>query len=77
MPIELHERLSEFSYRYGVTREGERRLKAAGLSAVPFQPNLIQEASVGFDVAFNIQGMPLMIHATIPPGLDDRKVAAC
>ncbi|WP_420969561.1 hypothetical protein [Bradyrhizobium sp. B120] len=62
MPIELHERLSEFSYGYGVTREVEGRLKAAGLSAVPFLPSLIQEASVGFDVAFNVQGLPLMIQ---------------
>jgi hypothetical protein len=62
MPIELHERLSEFSYGYGVTREVERRLKVAGLSAIPFLPSLIQEASIGFDVAFNVRGIPLMIQ---------------
>ncbi|WP_157113609.1 hypothetical protein [Bradyrhizobium embrapense] len=62
MPIELHERPSEFSYGYGVTREVERRLKSAGLSAVPFLLSLIQEAAVGFDVAFNVRGIPLMIQ---------------
>ncbi len=62
MPIELHERLSEFSYGYGVTREVENRLKAVGLSAVPFLPSLLQEGSLGFDVAFKLRGAPLMIQ---------------
>lgn len=62
MPIELHERLSEFSYGYGVTREIERKLKVAGLSAVPFLPSLIHEGSLGFDVAFKVQGVALMIQ---------------
>ncbi|MET4519782.1 hypothetical protein [Bradyrhizobium sp. I1.7.5] len=62
MPIELHERLSEFSYGYGITREVENRLRATGLSAVPFLPSLVQEASLGFDVAFNVRGVPLMIQ---------------
>jgi hypothetical protein len=62
MPIQLHERLSEFSYGYGVTREFEGMLTAAGLAAVPFMPNLIHEAKLGFDVGFNRPGKPLLIQ---------------
>ncbi|WP_143240199.1 hypothetical protein [Agrobacterium sp. DSM 25558] len=62
MPIQLHERLSEFSYGYGVTREFERSLAAQGLSAVPFLPSLLHEAQLGFDVGFNRVGVPLMIQ---------------
>jgi hypothetical protein len=35
MPVELHERLSEFSYGYGVTREVEGKLRSQGFSATP------------------------------------------
>lgn len=62
MPIELHERLSEFSYGYGVTREVERQLRSQGLSVTPFLPSLIHEATLGFDVAFNRPGTPLMLQ---------------
>lgn len=62
MPIELHERLSEFSYGYGVTREVEERLTRQGLKAVPFLPSLLHEGSLGFDVAFDIRGTALMIQ---------------
>ena len=62
MPVELHERLSEFSYGYGVTRETERRLRSAGLRATPFLPSLIHEASIGCDVAFRRPGAPLLLQ---------------
>lgn len=60
--IELHDHLSEFSYGYGVTRETEQLLATAGLVATPFQPNLVQEAEVGFDVAFQAPGVLLMLQ---------------
>ncbi|MGS1096332.1 hypothetical protein ACVCNR_17370 (plasmid) [Aquamicrobium terrae] len=62
MPVELHERLSEFSYGYGVTREVERRLRQQGLRATPFLPSLLHEASLGFDVAFDRPGTPLLLQ---------------
>ena len=60
--IELHERLSEFSYGYGVTREVERLLLSLGVRTVPFQPSLLQEKQVGFDAAFNKAGVPLLLQ---------------
>jgi uncharacterized protein Ymh len=42
--IDLHERLSEFSYGYGVTREVEALLMSVGLHATPFLPSLLHEA---------------------------------
>lgn len=60
--INLHERLSEFSYGYGVTREMERRLAAAGVHATPFLPSLLHEASLGFDVAFAGPGQVVMLQ---------------
>lgn len=60
--INLHERLSEFSYGYGVTREVEHRLAGAGLRATPFLPSLLHEASVGFDVAFSGPGQVVMLQ---------------
>jgi hypothetical protein len=62
MPIQLHERLSEFSYGYGVTREVEQSLIAQGLNAVPFLPSLLHEAKLGFDVGFNKVGIPLLLQ---------------
>jgi hypothetical protein len=62
--IELHERLSEFSYSYGVTREVERLLAGIGIRAVPFLPSLLHEANLGFDVGFNYNrpGAVLMLQ---------------
>lgn len=60
--IELHERLSEFSYGYGVTREVERLLEGLGVHTVPFLPSLIQENEVAFDVGFNGRGVPLLLQ---------------
>lgn len=60
--VDLHERLSEFSYGYGVTREVEKLLASVGLNAVPFLPSLLQEATLGFDVGFNKKGAPLLIQ---------------
>jgi len=62
MPVELHERLSEFSYGYGVTREAEAALASVGLRAVPFLPNLLHEAVLGFDVGFDRPGAPLLLQ---------------
>lgn len=60
--IELHERLSEFSYGYGISREVERLLAARGVSAVPFMPSLLQEKKLGFDVSFSGGGIPLLLQ---------------
>lgn len=62
MPTNLHERLSEFSYGYGVTREVETRIQARGLRVTPFLPSLVQEAQLGFDVAFNAPGYPILLQ---------------
>lgn len=62
MAIDLHERLSEFSYGYGVTRETEALLTQVGLRAVPFLPSLLHEAELGFDVAFDKPGAALMLQ---------------
>lgn len=62
MPVELHERLSEFSYGYGVTRETESYLRSVGLRTTPFLPSLIHEASIGCDVAFQKPGFPLFLQ---------------
>jgi hypothetical protein len=62
MPVELHERLSEFSYGYGVTREVERELRSQELSATPFLPSLLHEAKLGFDVGFKRVGAPLLLQ---------------
>jgi hypothetical protein len=60
--IDLHERLSEYSYGYGITRETEKLLKNNGIRAVPFLPNLIQEKDLGFDVGFNRPGVALLFQ---------------
>jgi BMFP domain-containing protein YqiC len=60
--IRLHERLSEFSYGYGVTREVEELLAGVGIKATPFLPSLLHEASLGFDVAFSGSGAVVMLQ---------------
>lgn len=60
--VELHERLSEFSYGYGVTREVEGLLAGIGLRPVPFLPSLLHEADLGFDVGFDKPGAALMLQ---------------
>src|SRR5262252_6633949 len=60
--IDLHERLSEFSYGYGVTREIEKLLQSIGIHTAPFFPSLLQEAQLGFDVAFNKPGAALLVQ---------------
>jgi hypothetical protein len=39
MPVDLHQRLSEFSYGYGVTREVEQLLVSVGIHSTPFMPS--------------------------------------
>lgn len=60
--INLHERLSEFSYGYGVTREVENLLAQAGYQVTPFLPSLVHEAKLGFDVSFKDPGFTLMLQ---------------
>lgn len=62
MVVDLHERLSEFSYGYGATREAEAVLRANGLVATPFLPSLIHEKDIGFDVGFNAVGLVLLLQ---------------
>lgn len=62
MPVDLHQRLSEFSYGYGVTREVERLLQSVGLRTTPFLPSLLQEKKLAFDVAFDRPGAPLLLQ---------------
>ena len=60
--INLHERLSEFSYGYGVTREFENLLAPIGLHATPYFPNLRQESKLGFDVGFKTCGCVVLFQ---------------
>ncbi|TAL32093.1 MAG: hypothetical protein EPN98_14890 [Phenylobacterium sp.] len=76
--IDLHERLSEFSYGFGATREAEAALRSVGVTATPFLPSLIHEKVLGFDVAFDRPGAVLMLqfklgqqmkrYRSVPPG---------
>lgn len=52
----LDEKLSEFSYGYGVTREIEDDFASRGLRAVPFFPSLLHEGKLGYDVRFDLPG---------------------
>lgn len=60
--IRLHERLSEFSFGYGVTDETRQLLGSVGWQSAPFLPSLIHEKEVGFDVAFSKPGAVLMLQ---------------
>ncbi len=60
--IDLRERLSEFSYGYGITREVEVLLANVGLATTPFLPSLLHEASLGFDVAFSKPGAVMLLQ---------------
>jgi|SRR5450631_335348 hypothetical protein len=60
--IDLHERLSEFSFGYGVSREVEGLLASVGLHATPFLPSLLHEAELGFDVAFEDRGRVVVLQ---------------
>lgn len=68
--IELDERLSEFSYGYGVTRAVENVLKSVGIRAVPFLPSLVHEKVVGFDVGFKLRGTALLLQFKLGQNLD-------
>ncbi|MCP3379440.1 hypothetical protein NLM31_03155 [Bradyrhizobium sp. CCGUVB4N] len=68
--IELHERLSEFSYGYGATREAEDLLLSVGIKTVPFLPSLIQEKDLGFDVSFSKPGVPLLLQFKLGQSLE-------
>jgi len=62
MPFDLHQRLSEFSYGYGVTREIQALLESIGLRSTPFLPSLLHEAKIGCDVYFDRPGVALLIQ---------------
>ena len=62
MPIDIHQRLSEFSYGYGITREIQAYLNSVGLRTVPFLPSLLHEAKIGCDVHFDRPGAVLLIQ---------------
>ena|SRR5437879_1533597 len=63
--IDLHERLSEFSYGYGVTRDVEQLLASVGIRTVPFLPSLLQEKQIGFDVGFGERGVPCSSNSSL------------
>jgi hypothetical protein len=60
--INLHERLSEFSYGFGVTREAQSLLEGIGLRPTPFMPNLLHEEELGFDVGFKDRGRVVVLQ---------------
>ncbi|WP_371349135.1 hypothetical protein [Ancylobacter sp. IITR112] len=60
--INLHERLSEFSYGFGVTREVQSLLEGIGLRPTPFLPNLLHEEELGFDVGFEDRGRVVILQ---------------
>lgn len=62
MPLDLRQRLSEFSYGYGITREVQAHLESIGLRPVPFLPSLLHEAEIGCDVHFDRPGIALLIQ---------------
>ena len=68
--IELGERLSEFSYGYGVTRAVEKCLESVGIKTTPFLPSLIHEKEIGFDVGFNKPGAVLMLQFKLGQSLE-------
>ncbi|WP_420556390.1 hypothetical protein [Roseovarius sp.] len=62
MPLDLRQRLSEFSYGYGITREVQAYLEMVGFRPVPFLPNLLHEAEIGCDVYFEKPGVALLLQ---------------
>lgn len=66
----LNERLSEYAYGFGATTEALALLRSVGVHAVPFLPNLIHEAEVGFDVSFSAPGTLLMLQFKLGHQLD-------
>lgn len=58
----MDERLSEFAYGYGVTRELEDLISFAGYQCIPFLPNLIHENSLGYDVKLSAAGTVLLVQ---------------
>lgn len=68
--IELNERLSEFSYGYGVTRAVERCLADIGIKTTPFLPSLIHEETLGFDVGFKKSGAAILLQFKLGQSLE-------
>jgi hypothetical protein len=62
MPVDLHQRLSEFSYGYGVSREVEQLLAMVGIHTTQFMPSLLHEKKVAFDVGFDKPGAVLLLQ---------------
>lgn len=76
MVINLSERLSEFSYGYGVTREIEFLLRSVGCEATPFLPSLIHEEELGFDVGFSKPGKVVLAQFKLGQELKRFRLAA-
>ncbi|QIO54586.1 hypothetical protein HA461_25685 (plasmid) [Rhizobium leguminosarum bv. trifolii] len=60
--IDLHERLSEYSYGFGATREALSLLESVGLTPTPFLPNLLHEEELGFDVGLKDRGRVVVLQ---------------
>jgi len=60
--INLQERLSDFSYGFGVTRETLALMNSVGLSSTPFLPSLLHEKEIGFDVGFKDNGRVVILQ---------------
>lgn len=56
---------TEFSYGYAFT-ENLIRWSAAGPTAAPVFPNLVQEAQLGYDVKVDLPGLPLLFQFKLP-----------
>ncbi len=76
MVINLSERLSEFSYGYGVTREIELLLRSVGCEATPFLPSLIHEEELGFNVGFSKPGRVVLAQFKLGQELKRFRLAA-
>ncbi|MDX0457583.1 hypothetical protein GOD71_30610 [Sinorhizobium medicae] len=60
--IDLHERLSEYSYGFGATREALSLFESIGLKPTPFLPSLLHEEELGFDVGFKDRGRVVVLQ---------------
>ena len=60
--INLHERLSEFTFGYGITHEICSLLRDCGYNPTPFLPSLYHEGELGFDVAFSDNGLAILLQ---------------
>lgn len=62
MVTEINWAFSEFTYGFGVIHEIINTFSDNGLKCVPYQPNLRVENEVGYDVALDKPGKPILIQ---------------